>query len=226
MSKFWWPLSRQTPACAVTKRLLKSDGTVNVCACLPNMEKSVGARSRLRLIKEESKAKSASSYLGMGTQFGGKPQMASPKRYHILGCTLALMAVIAFLSATSRTNPDPLQDPRPKSGNASPEEAFDVACRTLKDYFPMVENSPVLIDSQFRATLLSKPKIWTIKGYAFCPSNVKKSYRWTVILSYDDAQQWEVLAKIVTPELTTAGSSQIEGISQVQGKLFQSDYDR
>ena len=152
--------------------------------------------------------------------------MASQKHYHILGCTLALIAVVVFLATTSRTNPDRLQDPRPKGGGASAEQAFDAACRTLNDYFPTVENSPVLIDSQFRATLLSKPKIWTLKGYAFCPSNVKKSYRWTVILSYDDAQQWEILAKIVTPELTTAGSSQIEGISQVQGKLFQAESGR
>ena len=152
--------------------------------------------------------------------------MASQKRYQILGCALALIGVVAFLSAMSRINSDPLQDSRPKGGGASAEEAFDVACRALKDYFPTVENSPVLIDSQFRATLLSKPKIWTIKGYAFCPSNVRKSYRWIVILSCDDAQQWEILAKIVTPELTTAGSSQIEGISQVQGKLFQSESGR
>ena len=44
--------------------------------------------------------------------------MASQKHYHILGCTLALIAVVVFLATTSRTNPDRLQDPRPKGGGA------------------------------------------------------------------------------------------------------------
>jgi hypothetical protein len=152
--------------------------------------------------------------------------MTSQKRYQILGCTLALLAVVAFLSATSLTNPDSFQDRIPKSDGGSAEEAFAMACRALNDYFSTLEYSPVLIDPQFRATLLSKSKLWTIKGYAFCPSNANRSYRWTVILSYDDAQEWEILAKIVTPEFTTANSSQTEGISQVQGKLFDADYDR
>jgi len=152
--------------------------------------------------------------------------MTSQKRYQILGCTLALMGVLAFLATISRTGPDFLQDRQPKSAAGSAEEAFAFACRTLNEYFPTLETSPVLIDPQFRATLLSKSKIWTIKGYAFCPSNATKSYRWTVILSCDDAQEWEILAKIVTPEFTTAARTQMDGKSHVQGTLFDADHDR
>jgi hypothetical protein len=151
--------------------------------------------------------------------------MTSQKRYQILACILALIGVLAFLATTSRTGSDFLQDQRPKHAGGSADEAFAIACRALNEYFPTLENSPVLIDSQFRATLLSKSKIWTIKGYALCPSNANKSYRWTVILSYDDAKEWEVLAKIVTPEFTVAGT-QREGVSQVQGRLFDTDHVR
>ncbi len=152
--------------------------------------------------------------------------MATGKQYQLLGCTLALMAIVAFLSVTSRTNPDPHQDRRTRGGGGSAEEAYEVACRAFKDSFSSLESDPLFINPQFRATLLSKSKIWTIKGYAFCPKNVKKSYRWTVILNYDDVKEWEILAKIVTPEFTTADFNQTEGISQVQGKLFQADYCR
>jgi hypothetical protein len=152
--------------------------------------------------------------------------MTIHKRYHILACTAALIGALAFLATISRTGSDFLQDQRPKRAGGSAEEAFAFACQALNNYFPTLETGPVLIDPEFRATLLSKSKIWTIKGYAFCPSNATRSYRWTVILSCDDAQEWEILAKIVTPEFTTAARTQMDGKSHVQGTLFDADHDR
>jgi hypothetical protein len=147
--------------------------------------------------------------------------MAMRKRYHILGCTLALIAVVVFLSATSRTSQDSGPDQKREGGLGSAEEAFNIACASIKDYLSTQDGESFLIDPQFRATLLSKSKLWTIKGYAFCPHDDSKSYRWTVILNYHDMQDWEVLAKIVTPEYTASNSNQIVGVPEVQGKLFQ-----
>jgi len=146
--------------------------------------------------------------------------MAIRKRYHILACSLALMAVVVFLSATSRTKQDSAQESR-KGGWGSAEEAFTIASHTVEDYISTLDGAPVVINPQFRATLLSQSKLWTIKGYASCPHENHKSYQWTVILNYHDMQEWEILAKIVTPEVTASNSSQTVGIPEVQGRLFQ-----
>jgi hypothetical protein len=148
--------------------------------------------------------------------------MAIRKRYHILACSLALMAVVVFLSVSSRTKQDSAQESR-KGGWGSAEEAFTIASRTVEDYISSLDGAPVIINPQFRATLLSQSKLWTIKGYASCPHENHKSYQWTVILNYHDMQDWEILAKIVTPEVTTSNTSQTVGIPEVQGKLFQAN---
>jgi hypothetical protein len=146
--------------------------------------------------------------------------MAIRKRYHLLACSLALMAVVVFLSATSRTKQDSVQELK-KSGWGSAEEAFATASRTIDDYISTLDGAPVVIDPQFRATLHSRSKIWTVKGYASCPINGNQTYHWTVILDYDGVQDWEILVRIVTPVFDTSARGPIDGVSQTQGKLVQ-----
>src|SRR5262249_38701600 len=141
------------------------------------------------------------------------------KRYQILVGTLALIAIIGFLSATSSTKQDSVQELK-KNGWGSAEEAFAAACRTLKEYFSAENGGPVVIDSQFRATLHSRSKVWTVKGYASFPDDDHGSYRWTVILDYDGVQDWEVLEKIITPLFATPVSGRLEGVSQGQVELL------
>ncbi len=90
-----------------------------------------------------------------------------------------------------------------------------------------MDTDPIQINPQFRATLHSKSKLWTVKGFATLPNSNQKFYHWTVILNYHDMQEWEVVAKMVTPETVTSDSEQVEeGVSQAQGNLFQSDRGR
>jgi hypothetical protein len=84
-------------------------------------------------------------------------------------------------------------------GFGTVEEAFDVASMEVKDYLGHAESAPVVIDPEFRSTLLSKSKIWTIKGYALCPKNDQKMYKWVVIMNYHDMQEWDFLDKTITP---------------------------
>jgi hypothetical protein len=142
----------------------------------------------------------------------------------MLAFTLAVTAIVALLLATSRTNLAPFQERKQPGGLGSPEEAFDVASRAIRDYVFTMDTDPIQINPQFRATLHSKSKLWTIKGFATLPNSDKRFYHWTVILNYHDMQEWEVLVKIVTPEFVTSDSGQVEeGVSQAQGELFQSD---
>src|SRR5262249_28304929 len=138
-------------------------------------------------------------------------------------CSLALLAITAFLLATSLPKQDSVQELK-KSGWDSAEEAFAMASRTIGNDISTVEGSPVVIDPQFRAILHSRTTIWTVKGWAYCSTNDNKSYRWTVILDYDGVQNWEILEKIVTPVFATPVSGQMEGVSKARGELFQSDH--
>lgn len=147
--------------------------------------------------------------------------MAIRKRNQILACTIGLLAVVAFLSASSRTNLNLEWGSRQRNDFGSAEEAFSVASKVIKDHFSNLDGEPVAIDSQFRATLLSKSKLWTIKGYATCTNEDGKAYRWTVILNYHDMQDWEVLGEVVAPEHTASNSNQTVGTPEAYGKLFQ-----
>jgi hypothetical protein len=150
--------------------------------------------------------------------------MFNQKR-HLIAFALVVTAIVACLLATLRTSQEPVVERQQKGAFGSAEDAFDVACRALRDCASIMDNEPIRIDPQFRATLHSQSKLWTIKGYASCSNDEKKSYRWTVILNYHDMQEWEILAKIVTPEYSAADSNQIEGLPKAQGKLLQSDGD-
>jgi hypothetical protein len=76
------------------------------------------------------------------------------------------MAVIAFLLATSGNKRDSFQDLK-KGGWGSAEGAFAMASRAIDDYIATLGGGRVVIDPQFRATLHSRSKIWTVKGFAF-----------------------------------------------------------
>jgi hypothetical protein len=151
-------------------------------------------------------------------------RMFSCKYHGILALMFGLTAVLAFLLATSQTKPEPVQESNHPGGFGSAEEAFHVAGRVLQDYIPAIDGGPIRIEAQFRATLHSQSKLWTIKGYASCLNNERRSYSWTVILSYQETQDWEVLAKIVTPEFLDSNGNLIhQGPPRAQGKLLQPD---
>ena len=147
--------------------------------------------------------------------------MAIRKRYQLLACTLALVAVLGYLSITSHTKPDSVQK-LTKDGYGSAEKAFARASLAVIDYISSLGEGAPVIDSQFKATLHSKSKIWTVEGYAYSADD-HRSYRWTVLLDYYGVQDWEILEKIVTPVFAAPVSGEVEGVSQTEGELFQAD---
>ena len=149
--------------------------------------------------------------------------MTDRKQYQLLACTLALAAVLGFLSITSRTKSDSVQELK-KGGWGSAEEAFIRASRFMNDYISTLGDGTAVVDSQFKATLHSSSRIWTVKGYAYS-ANDHQSYRWTVILDYDGVQDWEILDKIVTPVFPAPVSGEVEGASQAKGELSQAPND-
>jgi hypothetical protein len=142
-------------------------------------------------------------------------------RIFMLAFAVAVTVSVAFLSTLSRTPEDSCKTGSDKSHSGSADEAFDMSCRVIKEFLSTLELSPVSFDPQYRATLLSPSRIWTIKGYASC-QGTNKSYRWTVIMSLNVGQEWEVLEKIVTPGFT-APNGTTDGVPQFQGKLIPSD---
>jgi hypothetical protein len=150
--------------------------------------------------------------------------MSGLKRYQLAAYVLGITAIVSLLWATSRPSTDSVPDQRLNGGLGSPEDAFKASGRAVKQYLEDHAGDPVTIDPEFRATMMSKSKIWTVKGYAFRPQD-NKTYRWIVILNYHDMQEWEILAKIVTPEITPPGRSEADGAPKLQGKLFQTDPD-
>ena len=142
--------------------------------------------------------------------------MTMRRQYQLLACTLALAAVLGFLSITSRTKPESIQ--KLKRGEwGSPEEAFTMASRTIDDYVSSLIGGPVDIDSQFKATLHSRSRIWTVKGYAYSAHN-HQSYRWIVILDCEGVQDWEILDKITWP-VSFPPVSEVEGFSDAEEEL-------
>jgi hypothetical protein len=149
--------------------------------------------------------------------------MSGKMRYLILASIVALTTTVAFLSAPSQTTPDGIQCRKDHGGFGTAEEAFEMSCRFLQENLLVHEGWPVCFDPHFRATVITQSKIWTVKGYASCPHEHNKSYRWTVILSYHGEKDWEILARIVTPESNVPGMGQTDGIPQIQGKLLDAD---
>ena len=122
------------------------------------------------------------------------------QKYHLwIVVLLAVAAIAAALIPTLRPSPEPVLPPTPDNGFGSVEEAFDIASKIVKEYVSAQGDDPARIDPAFSSTLLSKSKIWTIKGYAFSTKENKKGYEWIVILNYDDMGQWQILAKTITP---------------------------
>jgi hypothetical protein len=147
------------------------------------------------------------------------------RKHHVM-FGLAIVVVTGLWLILLRNSQEPAVEPKSTGGYGSPEEAFNAAKAALKDYISSIDGEPIRIDPPFRANLHSQSKLWTIKGYASCPKNNKKWFRWTVILNYNDLQEWEVLAKIVTPEFTKPDTNQIDGYTHVEGTLFPPDTGR
>jgi hypothetical protein len=148
--------------------------------------------------------------------------MSGLKRYQLAAYVLGITAIVSFLWANSRASPDPVQDQRHEGGFGSAEDAFKISGRAVKQCLEDHAGDPVTIDPEFRATMLSKSVMWTVKGYASRPKD-KKLYRWIVILNFDDRQEWEILTKIVTPDPIAPAKGETDGAPKLQGKLFQSD---
>src|SRR5262249_35048725 len=151
--------------------------------------------------------------------------MIGKKRGLILGVTVAVMIFVGLCLEALHSNQVRLFHSRSNDSVGSAPEAFDLASRGIEDYLPTIDVNSYTIDPQYRATLSSKSKIWTIRGYALCLKNENKSYRWTVILNYHEMQEWEILAQIVTPEIRGPLNHQQDGISKGKGALIE-DGDR
>ncbi len=124
----------------------------------------------------------------------------------VIGSIIVITGIAATLLATSKSSPEPVDPPKHPDGFGTVQEAFDAASKGVLHYLSDTEFGTFVIDPDFRSTLLSKSKIWIIKGYATCSDN-DKVYEWTVIVNYDDMQNWEILAKTVVPI-----SSQVEDL--------------
>ena len=115
-----------------------------------------------------------------------------------IGSIIVITGVAATLLATTKNSPEPVGPSKQPDGFGTVQEAFDAASSVVRQYLSGHETGKVVIDPVFRSSLLSKSKIWTIKGYASC-SDSKKVYEWTVVMNYHDMQEWEILAKTVMP---------------------------
>jgi hypothetical protein len=146
--------------------------------------------------------------------------MPSQKHGLILGVTVTMMVFVGLWLEALHSNQIRLSHSRASDSVGAASEAFELASQAIEVYLPNIESDPFRIDPEFRATLSSRSKIWTIRGYAFCLNNEKKSYRWTVILNYNEMQEWEILAQIVTPEIRGPLTYQKDGISKAKGALI------
>jgi hypothetical protein len=122
--------------------------------------------------------------------------LSSNHRVTILSI-IVITGIAAALLATTKSSPDSIATSKQSGGFGTSQEAFDAASSVVRHYICAREEGRVVIDPEFRSTLLSRSKIWTIKGYASCPDN-DNVYRWTVIMNYHDMQEWEILDKTIT----------------------------
>src|SRR5438552_6797227 len=123
-----------------------------------------------------------------------------------IGSIIVITGIAGALLVSAKNSQDAPEPSKHPSGFGTAEKAFDAASKEVLRYLSDTELGTFVIDSEFRSTLLSKSKIWIVKGYATCSDN-DKVYEWTVIVNYDDMQNWEILAKTVVPI-----SSQVEDL--------------
>jgi hypothetical protein len=122
--------------------------------------------------------------------------LSSNHRVTILSI-IVITGIAAALLATTKSSPDSIVPSKQSGGFGTSQEAFDASSSEVRRYLFAHGAENVVIDPEFRSTLLSRSKIWTIKGYASCPDN-DNVYRWTVIMNYHDMQEWEILDKTIT----------------------------
>jgi hypothetical protein len=152
--------------------------------------------------------------------------MPGQKRSVILIVTVAMMAFVGLWFVAPHFDQGRLSHSRSNDVVGSAQEAFEWASLVIQDYLHGIDTEPFQIDPQYRASLSSRSKIWTIRGNAFCLRNEDKSYQWIVILNYHEMQEWEILAKIVSPDTRGPDGSQKPGISKTKGPLFEENSDR
>ena len=111
---------------------------------------------------------------------------------------IVITGIAGALLMSTKNSQDALWASKQSGDFGTPQEAFDAASDVVRRYFSANEFGTFVIDSGFQSTLVSKSKMWIVKGYASCPEK-DKVYEWTVIVNYDHMQKWEVLAKTVVP---------------------------
>ena len=136
-----------------------------------------------------------------------------------IGSIIVITGVAAILLTSAKNSPERIDLLKEPGGFGTAQEAFDAASRVVRRFL-FDELETFVIDPDFRSTLLSKSKIWIVKGYATCPDK-DKVYEWTVIVNYDDMQNWEILAKTVVPV-----SSQIEDLRPNRNQPASEDFQR
>ncbi|SRR6266481_437820 len=112
----------------------------------------------------------------------------------MIGSIIVITGIAAILLATTKSSPDSVATP---GGFGTVKEAFDTASGIVRRHLTENEFVTVVIDPEFRSTMFSKSKIWIVKGRARCLDN-DKVYEWTVILNYQEMQEWELLVKTIT----------------------------
>ena len=115
----------------------------------------------------------------------------------MIGSIIVITGIAAALLATPKNSPDSVATSKQPGGFGTAQEAFDAASRVVQESISNNEFGTLVIDPEFRSTMFSKSKIWTVKGYASCPEK-DRVYEWTVIMNYNEMQEWEFLAKAIT----------------------------
>jgi hypothetical protein len=137
-----------------------------------------------------------------------------------IGSIIVITGVAAILLTSPKNSPERNDQLKEPGGFGTAQEAFDAASSVVRRYLSDNDLGTFVIDPDFRSTLLSKSKIWIVKGYATCPDK-DKVYEWTVIVNYDGMQNWEILAKTVVPV-----SSQIEDLRPNRNQPASEDFQR
>src|SRR4029077_3327706 len=91
---------------------------------------------------------------------------------------IVITGISGALLVSTKNSQDPLRPSKQSGDFGTPQEAFDAACDVVRRYLSDNELGTFVIDSGFQSTLVSKSKMWIVKGYASCPEK-DKVYEWT-----------------------------------------------
>jgi len=88
--------------------------------------------------------------------------MPGQKRSVVLIVMVTMIAFVGLWLAGLHSNQGPWSHARSNDLVGSAQEAFDLASRAIQDYLPTMGGDPCRIDPEYRASLSSRSKIWTI----------------------------------------------------------------